>query len=60
MLNPAMEATVGNVNDEAQVLAVAAITGAEGNMTTLTVLLVPHESVPAVPANVLPQVAANT
>ena len=34
--------------------------GAAGNITTLTVLLVPHESVPAVPANVLPQVAANT
>ena len=38
----------------------AAIVGAVGNITTLTVLLAPHVDVPAVPAAVLPQVAAKT
>ena len=60
MLNPVTGETAGNVNAEAQVLAVAVITGDDGNITTLTALLVPQEPVPAVPANVPPQVADKT
>ena len=60
MLNPVTDETVGNVNADAQVLAVVAITGADGNITTFTVLLVPHEPVPVAPAKVPPQVADNT
>ena len=59
-LNPATAVTVGKVNAVLQVLAGADITGAVGNITTLTVLLDAHEPVPAVPAVVLPQAAVNT
>ena len=59
-LNPATALTAGNVNADPQVLAGAVITGAVGKITTLTELLAPHDPVPAVPAAVLPQVAAKT
>ena len=54
-LNPATDVTAGKVNADAQVLAGAVITGAAGNITTLTVLLGPHEPVPTVPMPILPQ-----
>ncbi len=60
VLNPLTAVTVGKVNAEAQVLAGAIITGALGNITTLTELLAPHNPVPAVPAVVAPQVADKT
>ena len=60
MLNPATAVTVGNVNAALQVLAGAVITGAVGNITTLTVLLTPHKPVPAVAVAVPPQIAAVT
>ena len=59
-LNPATAVTVGKVNAALQVLAGAVITGAVGKITTLTVLLDPHEPVPDVPAAVPPHVAVKT
>ena len=49
-VNSATGVTVGKINADAQVLVGAVNTGAEGNMTTFTVLLFPHAAVPAVPA----------
>ena len=59
-VKPATADTVGKVNAEAQVLVGAEILGAVGKITTLTVLLFAHEPVPAVPAEVLPQVEVST
>jgi len=59
-LNPLTAVTLESVKAEAQVLAGAVITGALGKITTLTELLTPQEPVPAVPAAVAPQAAANT
>ena len=59
-VKPATGVTVGNVNADAQVFDGALITGAVGNITTLTVLLAPHDPVPEVPAKVAPQSAAST
>jgi hypothetical protein len=52
--------TLGNKNADAQVFVGAVITGAFGKMTTLTILLLPHEPVPAVPAGVFPQAEVST
>ena len=60
VVNPARVVTAGRVKADAQAFAGAVMTGAAGNMTTLTVLLVPHDPVPAVPAGVLPQADVNT
>ena len=60
MLKPATAATLGNTKADAQVFAGAVITGALGKITTFTVLLGPHNPLPAVPANVAPQSAART
>jgi hypothetical protein len=60
MVKPLTAVTLGSVKAEAQVFAGALITGAFGKITTFTVLLTPHEPVPAVPAVVAPQVAVNT
>ena len=43
-----------------QVLAMEAMTGAAGKMTTFTVLEGPHNMVPAVPAGVDPHADAKT
>ena len=43
-----------------QVLAMEAMTGAAGKMTTLTGLEDPHDPVPAVPASVDPHADAKT
>ena len=59
-VNPATVVTDGSTNAAAQVFAGAVMTGAAGNTTTLTVLLVPQEPVPAVPAGVLPQADVRT
>ena len=59
-LKPATVLTVGKLNAEAQVFAGAVIVGALGKITTLTVLLLPHAPVPAVPAAVAPHVEVNT
>lgn len=56
-LNPGTATTVGNVKEALQVFAGAVIVGAVGNITTLTILLVPHEPVPVVPAIVFPHAA---
>ena len=56
-LNPDTAVTAGKVNAEAHVLAGTVRTGAVGNITILTELLIPHEPVPVVPAEVLPHVA---
>ena len=60
VLNPLTGVTEGKVNAASHVFVGAVITGAVGKITTLTLLLAPHVDVPAVPAAVLPQVAANT
>ena len=60
MLKPATAGTVGKTKADAQVFAGAVIVGALGKITTLTVLLLPQSPVPAVPAKVGPQSAANT
>ena len=60
MVNPDTAATDGRVNAALHVLAGAVSVGAEGNITTLTVLLTPHEPLPVAPAAVLPQAAVNT
>ena len=60
ILNPVTGVTVGNVNAALHVFEVAVITGAVGKITTLTLLLSPHDPVPAVPARVAPQSAAKT
>ena len=59
-LNPLTGVTEGNVNADAHVFVGAVITGAVGKITTLISLLAPHAPLPAVPAAVLPQVAAKT
>ena len=59
-LNSLTAATLGKLKAEAQVFAGASITGAFGKITTLTMLLLPHAPVPAVPAAVVPQVEVNT
>lgn len=55
ILKPVTDDTAGNTNEEAQVFTGGDITGAEGNMTTLTMLLEAHDPGPAVPAVILPQ-----
>ena len=60
VVNPARVVTAGSAKAAAQAFAGAVMTGAVGNITTLTVLLVPHDPVPAVPAGVLPQADVNT
>jgi hypothetical protein len=60
MLNPGTALTVGRVNAEAHVEDGAVITGVDGNMTVDTVLLTPHDPMPAVPASVAPQSADST
>ena len=60
ILKPATAATLGKLKAEAQVFAGAVIVGALGEITTLTVLLLPHTPVPGVPAAVNPQVEVNT
>jgi hypothetical protein len=52
--------TIGSVKATAHVFAGAAITGAEGNITTLTVLLLAQGAEPAAPDKVPPQSAART
>ena len=59
-VKPATAGTVGKLKADAQVFAGAVSEGALGKITTLTVLLLPHTSVPAVPAAVVPQVEVNT
>ena len=59
-VKPTTSATLGKLKAEAQVFAGASIDGAFGNITTLTVLLLPHAPVPGVPAAVRPQVEVNT
>ena len=49
--------TLGRLNAALQVLTGATITGAVGNIVTLTVLLAPHAPGPAVLVVVLPQAA---
>jgi hypothetical protein len=50
-VNPDTEATVGNVNAEAQVLAGAVMVGAAGKITTLTVLLAAQPAGAVAPAD---------
>jgi hypothetical protein len=57
-LNPVTGGTTGNVNADKQVLAGAVITGANGNITTLTTLLTPQGL--TVPAAIAPHAAAST
>ena len=59
-VNPDTDATVGKLKDGKHEFAGAVMTGAEGNMTTLTELLDPHDPLPVVPAEVLPHAAAKT
>ena len=56
-LKPVTAVTVGKINADAHVPAGSVIVGAVGNITTLTVLLTPHEPGPAVLVVVLPQAA---
>jgi hypothetical protein len=60
MLNPPTVVTDGKLKADAHVLDGAMITGAVGKITTLTVLLTPHDPLPGVPANVPPQSVAST
>ena len=50
----------GMVKAELHVLETTGAFGADGKITTFTVLLAPHAPVPAVPASVVPQSAART
>jgi hypothetical protein len=59
-LNPVTARTVGNVNAALHVLAGDVIAGAAGNITTLTVLLVPQTPVPGVNAAVVPHADCRT
>ncbi len=59
-VNPGTGVTEGNVNGAAQVFAGGVSTGARGNMITDTVFPGPHNPVPAVPAGIVPQAAAET
>ena len=59
-MKPVTAVTVGRVNEEAQVFAGVASTGAAGKITTLTVLLAAHEPVPGVPAAVVPHTVVRT
>jgi hypothetical protein len=60
MSNPLTDDTVGSEKAALHVFAGIASVGARGNITTLTVLLKPHELVPVVPADVLPQADVST
>lgn len=60
MLNPVTEGTAGNVKAVLQEFAGAVITGAVGNITTLTILLFRHAPVPMLPAGVLPHAVFKT
>ena len=60
MLNPATAGTDGKLNMEAHAFAVSVITGAEGKITTLTVLLAPHAPGPWVVGVVDPQSVVTT
>ena len=55
-VNPDTAGTVGKVKAVLHVLEGATIVGANGKITTLTVLLLPQAPVPVAPASVLPQV----
>ena len=59
-VKPDTATTLGKLKADAHVFAGAVIDGAFGKTTTLTVLLLPHAPVPAVPAAVAPQVEVNT
>ena len=59
-VKPATALTIGKLKSASQVFINGSNTGAVGNITTLTVLLLPHAPVPAVPADVVPQVEVNT
>jgi hypothetical protein len=60
MSNPLNDDTVGSEKATLHVLAGVASVGARGNITTLTVLLGPHELGPVAPADVLPQADVST
>ena len=59
-VKPATALTVGKLKSASQVFINGSKTGAVGKITTLTVLLGPHNPLPAVPANVAPQSVART
>ena len=59
-LKPATDGTFGKLNAALHVFAGAVIVGAVGKITTLTVLLGPHDPLPTVFAAVVPHAAVST
>jgi len=59
-LNPATAGTAGKIIADSQVFAGAVIVGANGNITTFTKLLSPHDPLPGVPAGMPPHACCVT